>query len=263
MSRYFKLYAIFFKANAMRALSYRRVRFWLFVFLTGLESLSIYVSIVILFNHVTNIAGWTYNDMLVLIGVFMITSSLSWILFKGGVSELDGLVKRGDLDWLLVKPVDPQFIVSTHRMDLEDAGRSIVGIFIVFAGLREAPLFETILRLPVFFLTLMCGQMVLYAVMLSVKTISFKSIEGWSTNAISWRFQDLARYPTDIYRGIARVVYTFVLPLVFVTTVPVKLLTKEFDILLIVGALLAAVLSFIVCRIIWKIALRSYASASS
>jgi ABC-type uncharacterized transport system permease subunit len=53
------------------------------------------------------------------------------------------------------------------------------------------------------------------------------------------------------------------LPLVFVATVPAKVLTGKFTWQLCVGSLVAAILSFVISRAIWKFAVKKYSSASS
>jgi ABC-2 type transport system permease protein len=262
MKKYLHLYKSFFKANLMKSMAYRK-NFILGMFLVAVESLTVIVSVKIVFNHVGNIAGWSFDDMLVLSGIFMITHSLAWLFYEGGVNDLDKIINQGDLDWFLIKPVDTQFLATVHRVDVEDAARSLVGVAIMVIGLQSAPVFQTILMLPVFLLMLLAGQVVLYSITLAIKTISFKSIQGWATNSIFWRFHGLAQYPTDIYHGAVRIIYTFIFPLIFIATVPAKVLTGRFTLSLFFGAIVAAALSFIISRQIWKRALRGYSSASS
>lgn len=260
--KYLRLYKIFFKTNLIKALAYPG-NFWFMFVLTGAESLVVLFAVNILFNHVESIAGWSYHDMLVLIGVFMLSHSLAWIFFKAGINDLDMIIQKGDLDWYLIKPADTQFLVTIHRIDVEDAGRSVVGVWLIIVGLQEAPLFTTLLHIPLFVVMMLLGQVVLYAVILAVKIVSFKSIQGWATNAISWRFHEIAHYPTDIYRGMVKFIYTFIFPLIFIATVPAKVLTGKIELQIILGAFLAATISLLVVRILWKRALKTYSSASS
>ncbi len=240
-----------------------RTRFWMYFVLTGFESVVVFLSLKIIFIHIYDIAGWSYADMLVLVGTFMLTHSLAWLTFKGGVGDLDRRIKDGQLDWLIVKPIDTQFLVSMNRIDIEDSGRSVIGIAAIIMGLKGSSIFGVLINLPLFILTLFLGQVVLYSFMLSTKSISFKSIEGWATNSVAWRFHELARFPTDIYRGALRIIYTFVFPLTFIATVPAKVLTGKFNFYMLIGAIIAASLTFTISRIIWKYALSTYSSASS
>lgn len=262
MMKYIRLYKAFFRMNLMKITAYR-ANFWFLFFITGIESAIVFVSVAILFTHINNIAGWSYNEVLVLMGAYMFSQSLAWILFKAGVHDLDTLIQKGDLDGFLVKPVDTQFLISVQRIDIVDAGRSVVGIVLILTGLSGKAILATLLNIPLFILMMMVGQVILYSIMLTLKIISFKSIQGWATNAISWRFHDLAHYPTDIYRGAVRFFYTFVIPLIFIATVPTKALLGIMDVRFFVGGIIAAALSLTLVRMIWKRALRNYSSASS
>lgn len=240
-----------------------RASFFLSMFLVSIESLTVFVANTLLFKHINSIAGWSYHDMLVLIGVFMTMHAVSWLIFRAGVNQLDQLINRGDLDWMLVKPADTQFLATMSSIDHDDAARSLVGFAMIFMGLHGRADLHILPLLPLFIITLMCGQVILYSISLSIKSISFTSIQGWATNAIYFRFLDLARYPTDIYQGIMRVVYTFVFPLAFIVTIPTKALLGKLTISYFILAILLAALMFIICRLIWKAALRKYSSASS
>lgn len=262
MWKYIKLYKSFLRANVMKTLAYRG-NFWLSFFLTAVESIMVFFGLAILFLHIDNIAGWSYSDMLVLIGVFTLTHALAWMLFKGGVGDLDKVINKGDLDWYLIKPIDTQFIVTFQRIDIVDSGRSLVGIALIAYGLKDASLFGTLINLPLFIVTIFLGQIILYSITLAVKTVSFKSIQGWATSAISWRFHDIARYPTTIYQGMLRFIYTFIFPLLFIATVPAQALMGNLELHLLFGAFVAAAMSLCIVRIIWNKALSTYSSASS
>lgn len=262
MKKYIKLYFVFLRANMIKLFTYRG-DFWLGFLLTGAQSIAILLGLNIMFIHINNIAGWSYHDMLVLLGTFMLTDALSWMLFRAGVNDLDTIINKGDLDWYLIKPIDTQFMVTVQRLDAQDAGRSFVGIPILIYGLQNSEIFATLLNIPLFIVTLLLGQVVLYSITMAVKTVSFKSIQGWATSAISWRFYDLARYPVDIYSGAMRIIYTFVLPLVFIATVPAKVLTGNFELYMLFGAIAAAAISLCIVRLIWNKALSGYSSASS
>lgn len=246
----------------MKSFSYRG-NFWWRMSLTTAESITILLAINIIFGHIGTISGWDYHNMLVLIGTFMIADTFAWFFYKGGLHVFDELINKGTLDWLLVKPVDAQFLAATHRIDVDDAGRTLVGVGLLAYGLQYVPLVQTLAMLPVYIFLILCGQVVLYSIMIIVKTISFKSIHGWATNAVSFRFQELARYPTDIYTGMLHTLYTFILPLAFIATVPAKALTGKLSLPLIVGAIFAATISLAIARLVWLKALKGYSSASS
>lgn len=250
------------KLNLMKALAYRG-NFVLGFFLTALESATVFAGITVVFTKITTLAGWSYGDVLILNGVYLMVNTASWLLFRGGVNDFDRVINRGDFDFYLIRPISAQFYASIQRIDVEDVARSVVGIAILIYGLTLGHTTISFMDLPLFVITFFCGQAVLYAVFLSLKTISFKAIQGWATNNIAFRFQELASFPTDIYRGFLKTVYTFVIPLVFVATVPTKALLGRLSWELAAGSIVVAVVSLLVARFFWKLGIRNYSSASS
>lgn len=246
----------------MKALTYRGNFIFGFV-LTGLESITVFAAIGIVFTKINTIAGWNFGDVLVLNGVYLLANTASWLLFRGGINDFDRVINRGEFDFYLVRPVSAQFYASIQRIDIEDVARGVVGVAILIYGLAQNNATISLIHLPLFFITFFCGQAVLYAVFLTLKTISFKAIQGWATNNIAFRFQELASYPTDIYRGILKTFYTFILPLVFVVTVPTKALLGKLPFELAIGSMVAAIISLFVARFFWQMGIKNYSSASS
>ena len=81
---------------------------------------------------------------------------------------------------------------------------------------------------------------------------------------------NFSRYPMEIYHGTwgtpLRQVFTFVIPILVVINVPARLMAKPLETdqaYLAIFAILAAILSLLFSRWVFKQALKSYRSASS
>ena len=74
---------------------------------------------------------------------------------------------------------------------------------------------------------------------------------------------DAARWPASVFRGVWKVVFTFVIPLALMTTFPARALLGTVTWQAGIGCLVGALLVSIVARLVWRLALRSYTSASS
>lgn len=260
--RYLKLYLSFLRINSQQALAYRaNLLFGLFI--TAIESGATLMTVSVLFRHIPSINGWSYSDMLVLTGTFMITNSLGWLVFRASVEKLDQLISRGDFDYFLVKPISSQFLVSVNTIDIEDSARGAVGLVIATLGIMQTSQSITVIQILAFLIALICGEAILYSLQLILKTISFKSVQGWGSNNIFYRLQDTTQFPLTVYRGFARLIFTIIIPVFFVTTVPVQLLLGKASFIWLFWALLAASSALLVARIIWHFTVKSYSSASS
>ena len=82
-----------------------------------------------------------------------------------------------------------------------------------------------------------------------------------------------SQFPTDkrkkiIFWGIGaaiilRIIFTLLLPIAFLTTVPSRVILGDYNIVLISHAFILATLFFSLSRLFWKFALKHYTSASS
>ena len=71
------------------------------------------------------------------------------------------------------------------------------------------------------------------------------------------------KYPVSSYPGVMRFIFTFVVPVAFMTTVPAETLLGQVKPVWLLGAAAFAATLFIGSRMFWKFALRFYTSASS
>jgi ABC-2 type transport system permease protein len=74
---------------------------------------------------------------------------------------------------------------------------------------------------------------------------------------------DVARWPVQLFRGMWRIVFTFVIPVAVMTTFPAMALLGRGSARLTLATLGGALLMLGVSRLVWRTAIRSYTSASS
>ena len=103
-----------------------------------------------------------------------------------------------------------------------------------------------------------------YSLMFLLASISFWTVRA---QGIVWGYYNLfniARMPDEAFRGVFKAVFTFALPMLLVSNVPVRLLTDTLHshawLLLLLGM---AVVCALASEWVWRISLRRYTSASS
>ena len=113
--RYFRLLKTFYKNAILAELEYRANffvnivtnLFWLSWSLIGLQ---------VFFNHTDQIGGWTYDEALVVIGVFNVAFGFMEVFLTPNILEIGNQVRLGTLDFVLTKPINSQFMVSMRTM---------------------------------------------------------------------------------------------------------------------------------------------------
>ncbi len=172
-------------------------------------------------------------------------------------------IRKGTLDFVLLKPADAQLLVSLSKIepwrliDLLAAG----GIFaIAFQRIGRPPgLTHALLAL-----VLLCGAvLVLYSIAILVVSIAFIAVRVDNLLYLFQSIFDVARWPSTIFRGVLSLIFTFVLPLALMTTYPALALLGKLTAGTAAGALLGTLLFAGAARAIWLASIRRYTSASS
>jgi ABC-2 type transport system permease protein len=108
------------------------------------------------------------------------------------------------------------------------------------------------------------GILIHYSLMFLLAAISFWTVRA---QGIVWGYYNLfniARMPDEAFQGVFRAVFTFALPMLLVSNVPVRLLVDKLSS---PGPILLLVLMSGVCFALsemgWRASIRRYTSASS
>jgi ABC-2 type transport system permease protein len=102
-----------------------------------------------------------------------------------------------------------------------------------------------------------------YAFCLAINSAVFWIIKSQELNSIVYTFMETARYPRDIYRGLGKAIFTIVIPISLIATVPASVLAGRLDWGLIALAVAVAVGMMSLAMAVWNVSLRHYSSASS
>jgi ABC-2 type transport system permease protein len=110
---------------------------------------------------------------------------------------------------------------------------------------------------------LVAALTVLYSLWILVVCASFWVVKLDNLSFLLSSIFDAARWPLDLFRGVWRILFTFVIPLGLMTTYPARALLGSLSASTAILALAGAAIFSGLARLIWKRALSRYTSASS
>ncbi len=262
MRNYLRLLTIFYKNTLISELEYR-LSFWANIGLSLFWLSWAALSVRVYFFHSDSIAGWNYNELLVVMGLFFVMNGFRQMILTPNLSRISEYVRMGTLDFILTKPVDSQFLVSLRYVGVFNWGDPILGLGLVaFAlwQLRHLPSAGDI----VLFLALMIAAMfILYSFSLILQTTTFWSTNVERVDALVMGFLETGRFPVQFYRGWIRTALTVVIPVAFLTTFPAQALLGKLEGGVAAAAVGLAVILFVASSAFWRFALRYYTGASS
>ena len=173
-------------------------------------------------------------------------------------------VRKGTLDFTLLKPADAQFLVSTSRSEPWMVTDALVAFAIfgwAFSRLGRWPgAWELFLGVAM----LLVAVLAIYSLSILVIAVSFFVIRIDNLTYLLTSIFDAARWPVTVFSVVRRAGFsTFVIPLALMTTFPAMALLGTLRTGTFLLSLAGTVLFAAAARGVWQASLGRYASASS
>ncbi|MEO7994762.1 MAG: ABC-2 family transporter protein [bacterium] len=211
------------------------------------------------------LAGWTQPQM-----VFMYSLCLTSValFFATGLNlfYLPGdYIVGGQLDRLLVRPVDPYVQLLMERLSASDLVTFFAGIGLTAWSLQLLKMPLTLPLLGYLIAAVLGGGMILLGLMTAFASVSFWLKDKWGALwSVFPMLENVARLPLNIFPRSAQFVLSTLLPLGFVTFYPVATLFADSrGPLWGYGTLAVGIITMGVGYGCWRLGLRSYESSGA
>jgi ABC-2 type transport system permease protein len=262
MGRYLRLLGVQLRASTTIAMQYR-VEFLVEGALALFWTAWSLVPLLVVFGKRDGVAGWSFEEALVVMGWFTLMKGVLEGAVNPSLTAVVEHIRKGTLDFVLLKPADAQFLVSTAKFEpwrIVD-GLGALAIFgWAFHRLGRWPTAGDVAQGA---LLLGCAALILYSLWILVVSAAFYVVKIDNLSFLFISIYDAARWPVSVFKGALRLVFTFVIPLALMTTYPALALLGRLDGLRAAQALLGAIAFAAFARIVWTRSIARYTSASS
>lgn len=262
MKRYFSLFHQFATYAIKSELEFRisTLSHFLFSFVWVFTT---YIVINVVYSQAGKVAGWTRQDALLLLLVYYITSTIIKNLVTPSVIEFVEKIRRGDLDFMLTKPVDTQFLISVQKMRVITSTRSIVMFVLLLVYMMQIHLQPGLLQIGTAIVVAIAGIIGMYALYFFIATLSIWLENVWNIDEIFMDALEMSKHPYQIYPQALRSVLIYIFPVAAISSLPTAALLNRLDPFLAVTFILSSLVLFFLSRKFFHFAIRSYRSASS
>ncbi|MGA7119367.1 MAG: ABC-2 family transporter protein [Polyangiaceae bacterium] len=258
--RYLRLLAVQFRASLLIAMQYRADflldgavgTFWM---ATAIVPLSV------VFRLRDRVGGWNFGEALMVMGWFTLLEGVLEGAINPSLVTVVDHIRKGTLDFVLIKPADAQFLVSTARFQPWRAMNLLAAIGIFAWGFRRLGRGPTAGAMCLAAVTLVAAIAVLYSLWLLTVSAAFFVVRIDNLTHLFSAIFDAARWPVSVFRGVVRLLLTFVVPLALMTTYPAQALLGTLRPGTLVATIGGALLALGVSRAVWKVAIGKYTSA--
>ncbi len=213
---------------------------------------------------VARIPGWDLDAAMVFTAFYSTLETSMVITYHRNLFYyLPSMIKKGEFDFLLTKPIPALFYSSLRIIDCMDASSAIVplGLWVYIFSTR--PELLTLELLGMGLLLLCFGFFILFGLTVAIASTAFWTLTSSGTGRAFEGLVRIARFPIDLLPRFAMILLTYVIPVAFLATLPSKILLGLAPRYFIaIGAFFAVVFPLIGLSV-WKMGLRRYTSASS
>jgi len=264
MRRYLRLLGVQLRASALLAMQYR-LDFLLDAVMGVFWTASALVPLLVLFSQRKNVAGWTWPEALLVVSWFTLLKGVLDGAIQPSLANVVEHIRKGTLDFILLKPVDAQFMVSTSRFEPWKATDVVGGLGLLAFALQRIKSSGGHLPGPgdagTAALLLVGAVVILYSIWILVVALAFYVVKVDNLSYLFSSIYDAARWPSSVFRGVVAFVFTFLIPLTVMTTYPALALLGRLEPWKGAAAVLGAFAFAFVARRVWLTAIGKYTSA--
>lgn len=275
MRYYVRVWLMFFRNALIRELTFRgnfvitilTRMFWFVAQLTMFE---------IIYRNVGAIGDWSRPEYFAFMATGMLINALVEAFFMPNAANFSELIRSGNLDFALLKPIDTQFLISFEKMDLAMFNQILLAGVLLGYSLITLGRPIAAWQAGLYVLYLGVGVAFFYSLMIVLASTSIWLGRNQGLYDFWFYITIFARYPRSIYNGVnpdpsvlelgevLQFAFSYLLPILLVVTVPAELLVKPFAGWEFPAVTFAsASVGLILARSIFTWSLKSYRSASS
>lgn len=217
----------------------------------------------IIFQNTQSLAGWTFDKLLLLYGITMLTIAIVDFLFDSIYDIGPKYIKDGDFDKLLLRPIHPLISVIGDTKTFTAFGYMAISLILIISMLIKLQIDITFMLIAKIIIFAFSGALIIGAIMIAFSVTSFYT---YKSNEIIWsifRIYTFAQYPVEIYNKFIRILITFIFPFVFATYYPtLNYLGMENGWLMYLSPIVAIIFLIIAVKI-WNWGLNRYRSTGN
>jgi ABC-2 type transport system permease protein len=260
--RIFRLTYTFLRIAISNELQYR-ANFFMQILTSAISLIVGLVGLQLVYSQTTDLAGWTLQELLIVMGVYMVMGGVMGTYIQPNMLRLMEEIQDGSLDFALMKPVDGQVIISLREFHFWSLVDVVLGLTVIIVSLQQNKYQVNLGESLAFTALLFMGMIILYCFWLMLSASAFWFIRVGEIVELFQGIFAAGRWPIGIYPRWLRFFLTFIIPVAFAVTVPAEALTQRLTPETIIGTFSLTLFLLVLARVVWFLGVQHYSGASS
>ena len=219
-----RIFGLTFKAR----LEYR-ADFLLSIAVGVIWQLSLIVFVTVLLGRFHGMGGWSTDAVLIIVAIRVLSHGLYVLLF-GRVYTLAHIVQEGRIDGFLLRPLPVYRQVQLSQFPTTSIGDLIVGVSLFTSVVSSSAHGWSWLEIGYLVCAVAGGTLMEAAIFTAISSaaLHFPSANYWAT-WVGELMSTFGGYPLKILPGAISALFTYVVPLAFISYFPAAVLTDKTD----------------------------------
>jgi ABC-2 type transport system permease protein len=234
---------------------------------TLVVSLTDLIAVVVLFTNVPAMAGWSALQVGFLYGVAQSSFAIADAIF-GHLDRLPETLRSGSFDGVLLKPRSTLLLSLAADFALRRVGQLLQALVVLVVSWWRLGIGVGPEEIAMVLVTVAAGVGIFGGIWVIGASTTFWTVDTFElTNSFTYGGRQLTSYPMGVYGTWLRRFVTFAVPLACVAYFPVRHLVglepPGTPVLVRFAGIPAAVALWVVARIVWGAAVRTYRGTGS
>jgi ABC-2 type transport system permease protein len=262
LGRYWRLLRVQVRSSVLLGLQYR-ADFLVDGLVSLFWTLTALVPLFTVFHLRQTVAGWTFEEALLVTGWFTLLEAILEGAINPSLTAVVEHIRKGTLDFVLLKPADAQFLVSTARFEPWRSTNVVTAVVLWVVGFVRMGRLPSPTGLLAAALLLVTATALLYSLWILTVSAAFYVVKIDNLTNLFNSIFDAARWPVQVFRGVMRWIFTFIVPLALMTTFPAEAMLGRLPVPALAWSVVGAGVFGYLSRRVWLSSIARYTSASS
>lgn len=261
LKKYLGIYGAFFKASFIADLEYR-VNFFTRIITDIFWYVAQIATFGVIYGHTTKIGDWNWPQMRVFLGLLFVIDAIYMVIIHDNMENFPEKVRKGDLDLLLTKPVNSQFMISLQKASCALFGNLLLALGWLTYSLLQLEDFHW-LRLLWLIVLVPCSITVIYVMRFIFAASAVIFTRSENLQFLWYQIYRLGTRPDSMYFPWFKWMILTVVPVGIIASVPARALLDPPNWKILLWPLVLAPILIWFSSRFWKFSLKFYTSASS
>lgn len=263
INRYLRFIWLLFKFKLNKQMIYS-YKYWIVLFVDLTCFLIQIATFNVIFGQVDNMNGWNKYQVIFFTGSFVFLDGIYMATYFFGLINLPAKIQNGKMDIYLTKPINTLFFIAFEEINVGALFVSVPGIIMMAFAALHLNIEISLFKLAGYIFLIVMMYILMFDLMVILRSAAFWIIKMDALNEFEDQMVNFSfRIPGVVFQGFNKLLFYVLLPYSLMATIPTQFFTQGLKLKYWVLTILVCLGFSLLTRIMWKLGLKRYGSASS